>query len=140
MYHIWWPRSWGSSLESDNMSLKNEVHICSICEQPYVGIGHNAHQSVKEGAADAVTMRSLCRLGMNYLSPSTRESRLLPAYPPVACVATNWALEWCEDRQTPLPRPSPLRALAKHISAKTKTVLYNEPGGDYWEHWQGVGR
>jgi len=24
------------------MSLKNEVHICSICEQPYVGVGHNA--------------------------------------------------------------------------------------------------
>jgi hypothetical protein len=60
----------------------------------------------------------------------------LPAYPPVVCVATNWALEWCEDRQTPLPRPNPLRALAKHIPAKTKTVLYNEPGGDYWEHWR----
>jgi hypothetical protein len=59
----------------------------------------------------------------------------LPAYPPVVCVATNWTLEWCEDRQTPLPRPNPLRAFAKHTPAKTKTVLYNEPGGDYWEHW-----
>src|SRR6516225_4539797 len=48
----------------------------------------------------------------------------LPAYPPVVCVATNWALEWCEDRQTPLPRPNPLRAFAKHTPAKTKTVLY----------------
>ena len=60
----------------------------------------------------------------------------LPAYPPIACVATNWALEWCEDRQTPLPRPNPLRALAKHIPAKTKTVLYDEPGGEYWAHWR----
>jgi hypothetical protein len=58
----------------------------------------------------------------------------LPAYPPVVCVATNWALEWCEDRQTPLPRPNPLRAFAKHTPAKTKTVLYDEYGGVIQEH------
>jgi len=34
----------------------------------------------------------------------------LPAYPPVACVAPDWSVKSCGDRQTPLPHPNPLRA------------------------------
>jgi hypothetical protein len=59
----------------------------------------------------------------------------LPAYPPVACVTTDWAFESCEDRQTPLPKPNPLRAFARRTPRLT-TVLYDELGGDYWEHWR----
>ena len=59
----------------------------------------------------------------------------LPAYPPVACVATNWTVEECEDRQTPLPKSNPLRAFARAPS-KSKTVLYDEPGGEVTAHWQ----
>jgi hypothetical protein len=62
----------------------------------------------------------------------------LPKYPPVVCVATNWATETCEDRQTPLPRANPLRAFNRQEpevprSGKT-TVLYYEPGGILPEH------
>jgi hypothetical protein len=62
----------------------------------------------------------------------------LPAYPPVICVATNWAFESCEDRQTPLPQPNPLRAFGRAIESppRLKTVLYYEPGGMIAEHWQ----
>jgi hypothetical protein len=62
----------------------------------------------------------------------------LPAYPPVICVATNWAFESCEDRQTPLPQPNPLRAFGRAIESppRLKTVLYDEPGGMIAEHWQ----
>ena len=56
----------------------------------------------------------------------------LPKYPPVACVATNWETESCESRQTPLPQRNPLRAFA---ASRPRTVLYDEPGGDYWVHW-----
>jgi hypothetical protein len=60
----------------------------------------------------------------------------LPAYPPVTCVAPDWATEPCEDRQTPLPRSNPLRAfgLQKRTPSKTKTVLYDEHGGVLNEH------
>jgi hypothetical protein len=58
----------------------------------------------------------------------------LPAYPPVVCVAPNWESEPCEDRQTPLPNPNPLRAFARKIPRLT-TVLYYEHGGDVLEHW-----
>jgi hypothetical protein len=34
--------------------------------------------------------------------------------------------------ETPLPRPRP----AIKSPPKPKTVLYDEPGGDYWEHWR----
>ena len=61
----------------------------------------------------------------------------LPKYPPVVCVATNWATEACEDRQTPLPRANPLRAFNHEPevprSGKT-TVLYYEPGGILKDH------
>ena len=62
----------------------------------------------------------------------------LPHYPPVVCVATDWATEPCEGRQTPLPQPNPFRAFAtrKRIPAKTKTVLYDEYGGILQEHIQ----
>jgi hypothetical protein len=56
----------------------------------------------------------------------------LPTYPPVACVATNWETESCDSRQTALPRRNPLRAFA---ASRPRTVLYDEPGGDYWVHW-----
>jgi hypothetical protein len=56
----------------------------------------------------------------------------LPTYPPVVCVATNWETEPCESRQTALPRRNPLRAFA---ASRPKTVLYDEPGGDYLVHW-----
>jgi len=59
----------------------------------------------------------------------------LPAYPPVACVALDWSIESCGDRQTPLPHPNPLRAFARR-APESITVLYDEPGGDYWEHWR----
>jgi hypothetical protein len=58
----------------------------------------------------------------------------LPKYPPVACVAPNWETESCEHRQTPLPTRNPLRAFARPPS-NSKTVLRDEPGGDYWQHW-----
>jgi hypothetical protein len=58
----------------------------------------------------------------------------LPTYPPVVCVAANWETETCESRQTLLPRPNPLRALGRAVE-RPKTLLYDEPGGDYWEHW-----
>jgi hypothetical protein len=62
----------------------------------------------------------------------------LPHYPPVVCVATDWATEPCEGRQTPLPQPNPFRAFAtrKRIPAKTKMVLYDEYGGILQEHIQ----
>jgi hypothetical protein len=59
----------------------------------------------------------------------------LPAYPPVVCVAPNWSVELCGDRQTPLPQPNPLRAFARRTPRST-TVLYDEPGGEYWAHWR----
>ena len=58
-----------------------------------------------------------------------------PAYPPVMCVATNWKTESCESRQTPLPRPNPLRAFGRAVE-RPKTVLYSEQGGSVAEHWQ----
>jgi len=60
----------------------------------------------------------------------------LPKYPPVVCIATNWATEACEDRQTPLPKPNPLRAFALQQPQKPRTVLYDEPGGEVTAHWQ----
>src|SRR6516225_427172 len=59
----------------------------------------------------------------------------LPAYPPVVCVAPDWSVELCGDRQTPLPQPNPLRAFARRTPRST-TVLYDEPGGEYWAHWR----
>ena len=70
-----------------------------------------------------------------------RPTQKLPAYPPIVCIAPNWAIEPCEDRQTPLPRANPLRAFAKHAPAKTKTVLYDERGGminEHIERWRKV--
>src|SRR5262245_17594134 len=58
----------------------------------------------------------------------------LPAYPPVVCVAPNWATEPCESRRPPA-QP------AARIPAKTKAVLYHEPGGILQEHvkrWQAL--
>jgi hypothetical protein len=58
----------------------------------------------------------------------------LPAYPPVVCVAPDWSVELCGDRP-PLPQPNPLRAFARRTPRST-TVLYDEPGGEYWAHWR----
>jgi hypothetical protein len=55
----------------------------------------------------------------------------LPTHPPIACVAPNWESESCDSRQTALPRRNPLRAFA---TPRPKTVLYDEPGGDYLVH------
>ena len=58
----------------------------------------------------------------------------LPPYPPVVCVAPNWATEPCESRRPPA-QP------AARSPAKTKTVLYNEPGGiiqDHVKRWQAL--
>jgi hypothetical protein len=54
--------------------------------------------------------------------------------PPVVCVAPNWASEPCESR-----RP-PAQPVAR-TPAKSKTVLYNEPGGilqDHIKRWQAL--
>jgi hypothetical protein len=64
----------------------------------------------------------------------------LPTHPPIACVAPNWENESCDSRQTPLPRPNPLGALALK-PPRPKTVLYDEPGGGvqwYIERWRAV--
>jgi hypothetical protein len=49
----------------------------------------------------------------------------LPAYPPVVCVTIYWTPEDCDSRKPP---KMPARS-------GVKTVLYDEPGGDYWVHW-----
>ena len=59
---------------------------------------------------------------------------LLPEHPPVACLKPDRTEEPCESRRPPA-QP------AARIPAKTKTVLYNEPGGiiqDHVKRWQAL--
>src|SRR6266446_2180365 len=59
---------------------------------------------------------------------------LLPEHPPVACLKPDRTEEPCESRRSPA-QP------AARIPAKTKIVLYNEPGGiiqDHVRRWQAL--
>lgn len=63
----------------------------------------------------------------------------LPAYPPVRCVTVDWTIESCEWRQVQAAVEG-VEAVAKAWAKAAKSeipryVLRDEPGGEYWEHW-----
>jgi hypothetical protein len=63
----------------------------------------------------------------------------LPAYPPVRCVTVDWTVESCEWRQVQAAVEG-VEAVAKAWAKAAKSeipryVLRDEPGGEYWEHW-----
>src|SRR5262245_42146230 len=75
---------------------------------------------------------SVGQAGMQGILPAPVQK--LPPYPPVVCVAPNGATKPCESRHPPA-QP------AARSPAKTKTVLYNEPGGiiqDHVKRWRAL--
>jgi hypothetical protein len=101
---------------------------------------------------------------IEYQGNLSKPVQKLPAYPPIVCVAPNWATESCQERQeTSTGEDDPLLGLYKFLAdlsriermleqswlksasyerpvlnsspwPRTKTVLYEEPGGVLQEH------